>query len=102
MWEAFQYWELYHMLMSSDCAIAWKRLWEPRPQTPINDPNTWHTYTERLYQVPNHPPSHMPCTPRRTMGTVLTTERVTKVIKKLQHRKSTDHTRLQAKHIIYA
>ena len=101
-WEASQYWELYHMLMSSDCATAWKRLREPRPQTPIEDPETWHTYTERLYQIPNQPPIPMPSTPRPTTGTLFTTSRVVKVIKKLQHRKSMDHTGLRAEHIIYA
>ena len=44
------------MLMSRDYALAWKRPQEPRPQTPIEDPNTWHTYTKRLYQVPNQMP----------------------------------------------
>ena len=101
-WEASQYWELYHMLMSRDCALAWKRLREPRSQTPIEDPNIWHTYTERLYHVPNQPPIPLPSTPRPTMGTLFTTSRVTKVIKKLQHRKSMDHTGLRAEHIIYA
>ena len=80
-WEASQYWELYNMLMSRDCALAWKRLWEPRPQTPIMDPNIWHTYTERLYHVPNQPPIPMPSTSLPTMGTLFTTSRVMKVIK---------------------
>ena len=67
-WEASQYWEVYHMLMSRDDALAWKRLWEPRPQTPVKDPNTWHTYIERFYHVPNQPPIPMPSTPRPTTG----------------------------------
>ena len=83
VWEASEYWELYHMLMSIDCATTWKRLRESRPQTPIEDPNTCHTYTERLYQVPNQPPIPMPSTPRPTMGILFTTSRVTKVIRKL-------------------
>ena len=101
-WEASQYWELYHMLISSDCATVWRRLREPRPQTSIEDPNTWHPYTKRLYQVPNQPPISMPSTRRPTLGTLLTTSRATKVIKKLQHRKSMDHARLRAERIIYA
>ena len=53
----------YHMLMSRDCALAWKRLQESRPQTPTEDPNTWCTYTKRLYHVPNQPPIPRPSTP---------------------------------------
>ena len=90
------------MLMSRDCALAWKRLWEPRPQTPIEDPNTWHTYTERLYHVPNQSPIPMPSTPRPTTGTLFTASRVMKVITNLQHRKSMDRTGLRAEHMIYA
>ena len=102
VWETSQYWELYHMLMSSDCATAWRRLREPTPQTPIEDPNTRHTYTKSPYQVPNQPPIRMPSTPRPTMGTFYTTSRVTKIRKKLQHRKAMDHTGLRAEHIVYA
>ena len=100
--ETSRYWELHHMLMSSDCVIAWKILQEPRPQTPIEHYSIGYTYTERLYPVPNQSPILMPSTPWPTMGTLFATYWVTKVIKKLQHMKYMDHTRLQVEHVIYA
>ena len=102
VWEESQYWDLYHMLMSNDCARAWRRLQEPQSQTPIQDPSTWHTYAEKLYQVPDQPPIMTPYTPRPTMGTFFTTSMVIKAIKKLQNRKAADHTGLQAEHLVYA
>lgn len=39
-YEEAQYWDTYHMLMSRDAAAAWRRLREPRPPTPIADPQT--------------------------------------------------------------
>ena len=101
-WEESQYWELYHMLMSCDSATAWRRLREPKSRTPIEEPNTWHTYAEKLYQVPNQPPIQTPSGPRPRIGTFFTTSMVIKAIKKLHHRKSMDHTGLQAEHLIYA
>ena len=90
------------MLMSSDCVTAWKRLGEPRRHTPIENPSTWHSYAENLYQVPNQPPISMPYTPRPNMGNFFTTSMVMKAIKRLQGRKAMDHLGLQAEHLIYA
>ena len=45
--------ELYHLFMSMDSATAWRTLREPRPSTPIEDPQIWHDYAERLYEVPD-------------------------------------------------
>ena len=59
-------------------------------------------YAGKLYQVLNQPPIQAPSGPRHKMGTVFTTSMMIKVIKKLHHRKSMDHTGLQAEHIIYA
>ena len=65
VWEAPQYWKLYHMLMCSLCTTN---------QHPLRiQDHTWHVYTNKLYQVLNQPPIRMPSTPRPTMETFFKT-----------------------------
>jgi len=94
--------KLYHLLMSMDCATAWRTLREPRPTTPIEDPQTWHDYAERLYEVPGQPPIPEPPEPRPTTSTFFTAAMVERAIRRLQHGRATDHTGLQSEHLIYA
>ncbi|MCO5558709.1 hypothetical protein L7F22_012295 [Adiantum nelumboides] len=54
--------DLYHLLMSQDSVIVWRRLREPRPSTLIEDPQRWHDYAQRLYEILGQPP--IPGAPR--------------------------------------
>lgn len=101
-YEETQYWDLYHMLMSGDAATAWRRLREPRTPTPIEDPETWHSYAEGLYHIPQQPPIPHPPEPRPTTCTFFTTQMVKRAIRRLQHGRASDHTGIQSEHLIYA
>ena len=79
--------------MSMDSATAWRTLREPRPTTPIEDPQVWHDYAERLYEVPRQPPITQPLEPRPTFSS-FTAEMVERAIHLMQHGQSTDHTGL--------
>ena len=63
IFEETQELELYRLFMSMDSATAWRTLREPRPTTPIEDPQVWHDYAERLYEVPGQPPITQPLEP---------------------------------------
>ena len=101
-YEEEQYWDLYHLLMSRDAATAWRRIREPRPPTPIDDPQVWHTYAESLYHLPLQPPIIHPPDPRPTISTFFTAPMVEKAIRRLQHGRAADHTGIQGEHLIYA
>ena len=94
--------ELYRLFMSMDSATAWRTLREPRPSTPIEDPQTWHDYAERLYDIPGQPPIPHPPEARPMSSSFFTAEMVERAIRLLQHRRSADHTGLQSEHLIYA
>ncbi|MCO5568996.1 hypothetical protein L7F22_022701 [Adiantum nelumboides] len=85
-----------------DCTTAWRILREPRPTTPIEDPQIWHDYAERLYQVPAQLLIPEPPDPRPTTSTFFTSSMVERAIRRLQHGRSADHTGLQSEHLIYA
>ena len=94
--------ELYRLFMSMDSATAWRTLREPRATTPIEDPQIWHDYAERLYEVPGQPLIPQPPGLRPTSSSFFTAEMVERAIRRLQHRRSTDHTGIQSEHLIYA
>ena len=82
------------MLMSSNTSTAWRHLRERHPSTPINDPQTWHTYAKQLYEIPNQPLIPQPTDSPPTTSTFFTTTMVARVIGHLQHGGSGDHTGL--------
>ena len=100
--EEAQWWDMYHTLMSRHATVAWRDMRQRSIPTPIEDPDVWRTYTERLYQIPDQPPIPHPAEPRPTTPTFFTIEMVRKGIQGLQHRRAADHTELRGEHFIYA
>ncbi|MCO5604881.1 hypothetical protein L7F22_059055 [Adiantum nelumboides] len=94
--------DLFYLLMSRDSAGAWRRLREPRAPTLVDDPQRWHDYAQRLYQIPDQPPIPEPMEPRPIASTLFTAAMVERAIRRLQHGRSTDHTGIQSEHLIYA
>ncbi|MCO5549181.1 hypothetical protein L7F22_002647 [Adiantum nelumboides] len=94
--------DLFHLLMSQDSAVAWRRLREPRPSTPIEDPQRWHDYAQRLYEIPGQPLIPKRIGPRPASSTFFTAGMVERAIRCLQHGRSMDHIGMQSEHIIYA
>ena len=78
--------------MSMDSATAWRTLREPWPTTPIEDPQVWHNYAERLYEVLGQPPITQPLEPQPTSFSFFTAEMVERAIHHMQHERSADHT----------
>ncbi|MCO5603458.1 hypothetical protein L7F22_057608 [Adiantum nelumboides] len=94
--------DLFQLLMSRDSEVAWHRLQEPGPSTPIEDPQRWHNYAQRLYEIPRQPPIPEPTGPRPATSTFFRAGMVEETIRRLQHGRSTNHTAMQSEHIIYA
>ncbi|MCO5564505.1 hypothetical protein L7F22_018166 [Adiantum nelumboides] len=78
-----------------------RRLREPRTPTPINDPQRWHDYAQRLCQIPDQPPIPESTEPQPITSTFFTATMVERAIRRLQHGRSTDHTGIQSEHLIY-
>ena len=94
--------ELYHTSLGPDCKEAWRRFRERRPPTPITSRDTWYSFTQALYDIPNQPPLPHPPQPRPHASTFFTAIMVAKAIKRLQNGRSQDHDGLIAEHISHA